>query len=148
MYVRSNSKFIASGNGIFVEGDLAGDRTIKFSSGTYTTNEDRRFAVGIDNTEEEDEDFGSNFRVISYSDEGEYKDTPLSVNRATDYVGINSSKPTSPLHVDGDTMRLSGKRTISSSTEAGEQGEFCWDDNYWYVCVAENMWKRFPLSSW
>lgn len=148
MYVRTTEKFIASNKGIYVEGDPKGDRTIKFSTGTYTTNEDRRFAIGIDGSEETGDDMGSNFRVINYSDNGEYKGTSLAVDRSTNDVGINTSTPTSPLHVDGDTIRLAQKRTISSSNEPGEQGEYCWDDNYWYVCVSQNTWKRFSLESW
>ncbi|WP_265459351.1 hypothetical protein [Enterococcus sp. HY326] len=148
MYVRTTEKFVASNKGIYVEGETGSDRTVKFSSGTHSTNADRRFAVGIDGSEETGNDAGSNFRVINYTDAGEYKSTPLFAERSTSNVGINTSSPTSPLHVEGDTIRLAEKRTIASSTEAGQQGEFCWDDNYWYVCIAENTWKKFPLESW
>lgn len=53
----------------------------------------------------------------------------------------------------GGDLTVKGKlnvkqRTIYSSTEKGTEGEICFDDNYGYVCVAENTWKRFALSSW
>lgn len=39
-------------------------------------------------------------------------------------------------------------KTIVSSTSAGIQGQFCFDNDYAYCCVAENLWKRLPLASW
>lgn len=40
------------------------------------------------------------------------------------------------------------KKTPLSSTATGKIGEICWDENYYYVCVSNNLWKRAPLSSW
>lgn len=48
----------------------------------------------------------------------------------------------------GDTIRITEKRTISSSVSNGYQGELCYDDNYIYVCTATNTWKRLPATSW
>ena len=36
----------------------------------------------------------------------------------------------------------------ASSTSACTAGEHAWDENYTYVCVAANTWKRAALSSW
>ncbi|HZK00049.1 MAG TPA: hypothetical protein VFC79_08580, partial [Tissierellaceae bacterium] len=33
-------------------------------------------------------------------------------------------------------------RTPTSSTSEGVKGETCWDENYFYICVAANTWKR------
>lgn len=148
MYVRTTQKLVASNKGLYVEGETGSDRTVKFSTGTHTTDKDRRVAVGIDGSEEAGNNEGSNFRVINYDDEGKYKNTALTADRASGNLGVNTSSPTSDLHVNGDTIRLSEKRTISSTNAKGEEGEFCWDDNYWYVCVAPNTWKRFALESW
>lgn len=38
--------------------------------------------------------------------------------------------------------------TPASSTAPGKTGELCWDNDYVYVCVAPNSWKRTALSSW
>ena len=31
---------------------------------------------------------------------------------------------------------------------AGTRGDIAWDDSYFYVCTADNTWKRSSLSSW
>lgn len=38
-------------------------------------------------------------------------------------------------------------REISTSTDRGNRGEVVWSDNYMYVCVNENYWKRIRLES-
>lgn len=40
------------------------------------------------------------------------------------------------------------KNPPSSKTAVGEKGEVAWDDNYFYVCVDTNTWKRTAISSW
>lgn len=45
--------------------------------------------------------------------------------------------------------RLSITRAPPSSSSAyGRSGTITWDENYVYVCVGENSWKRTLLSSW
>lgn len=36
----------------------------------------------------------------------------------------------------------------ASASATGQPGEVCWDDEYFYVCVAVDTWKRTPLESW
>lgn len=36
----------------------------------------------------------------------------------------------------------------SGPTAAGEAGQMAFDENFFYVCVALNTWKRAALSSW
>lgn len=63
-------------------------------------------------------------------------------------VGIGTTSPTTLLDINADTMRLRTPRTIATSTDAGSQGEVCYDANYIYVCVAPNTWKRAGLGTW
>lgn len=63
------------------------------------------------------------------------------VTRASNQVVLGNS--------DVDSFRLGGTlRTISSSTETGQIGEFCYDADYLYMCVATDTWKRVALSTW
>ncbi|MCA0871221.1 hypothetical protein LCL97_10305 [Seohaeicola saemankumensis] len=62
--------------------------------------------------------------------------------------GLGTSAPTALLDVAGDTIRLRDKRTVAASNEAGNEGDVCWDDDFIYVCVAANTWKRAALTSW
>jgi hypothetical protein len=55
-----------------------------------------------------------------------------------------SNFPYSNLQVD-DKFILKQERTIASSGSTGIQGEICHDDNYIYVCVGTNSWKRTPI---
>jgi hypothetical protein len=35
-----------------------------------------------------------------------------------------------------------------TSISQGKKGDFAWDENYIYMCVSNNIWKRTLLSSW
>ena len=39
-------------------------------------------------------------------------------------------------------------QTPASASAPGVIGQTCWDDNYIYVCVATNTWKRAAISTW
>lgn len=38
--------------------------------------------------------------------------------------------------------------TPTASTAAGKPGMFSYDDDYLYLCVTNNTWKRVALSTW
>ena len=48
----------------------------------------------------------------------------------------------------GDTMCIGTHRTIDNADDDGVAGEFCFDNNFVYFCVATNTWKRAALLSW
>ena len=70
------------------------------------------------------------------------------VDGANDKVGINTKSPSHILDIDGDTIRLRNQRTIPSSNTFGEAGEICYDQNYIYICIATDTWRRVAISSW
>jgi hypothetical protein len=63
-------------------------------------------------------------------------------------VGIGTLSPTAALDINFDKIRLRTKKTPSSASAAGEQGDICWDDNYMYICIGTDTWKRTTLSTW
>jgi hypothetical protein len=63
-------------------------------------------------------------------------------------VGIGTTSPSSPLDINGDTVRIRTAKTPSSATAAGNQGDFAWDANYLYICTASNTWRRVAHSTW
>jgi hypothetical protein len=36
----------------------------------------------------------------------------------------------------------------ASSSSTGVQGQLAFDDEYFYICVQNNIWKRFLLNTW
>ncbi len=40
------------------------------------------------------------------------------------------------------------KKTISSATSLGLKDSICWDDNFLYICISPNTWRRTALNSW
>ena len=48
----------------------------------------------------------------------------------------------------GKKLILTGARTITNSTDAGTEGEVCWDSNYLYICIGTDAWKRIALTTW
>lgn len=60
---------------------------------------------------------------------------------ATDTLRTNDTLEVATLTLDGGNVP-----TTASST--GVAGTIRYDDNYVYVCIATNTWKRSPLSTW
>ena len=70
------------------------------------------------------------------------------VDGANDKVGINTKDPSQILDINGDTIRLRSQRTIPNANTFGEAGEICYDQNYIYICIATDTWRRVAISSW
>lgn len=45
------------------------------------------------------------------------------------------------------TLRIETSQTILSGGSVGTAGDITWDNNYLYICVATNTWKRVTLNS-
>lgn len=54
---------------------------------------------------------------------------------------ISSSKGDYLLVVQGDTIKIATKRTIKDG-ERGEPGEICWDEDFLYICIAQDKWSK------
>ena len=80
-------------------------------------------------------------------------DTTIQALENTTCLGANTLPNRSNQVVLGDgsvdTVKMGGTaRTPASSTAPGVKGETCWDTNYFYICVATNIWKRIPMEVW
>jgi hypothetical protein len=64
------------------------------------------------------------------------------------FWGFNTESPTALIDINSDILRLRVSKTPTSATDTGNQGDFCWDANYFYICVANDTWKRIALASW
>lgn len=36
----------------------------------------------------------------------------------------------------------------ASSSSSGTAGQIAYDDEYFYVCIAANTWRRTPINDW
>ena len=71
---------------------------------------------------------------------------------------IANSETNTPLiygEFDNGLLKVNGKLLLqknngvpASSTSTGIQGQLAFDDEYFYICVQNNIWKRFALGSW
>lgn len=50
--------------------------------------------------------------------------------------------------LDTEKLTIQSNSAPITSGSTGIEGTVTWDNNYVYVCVATNTWKRSPLSSW
>lgn len=91
---------------------------------------------------------GADFNLIRYDDKGEAIDSAMTVNRKDGNVGIGTNQPDSKLDVNGDSIRIRESKTPASANSPGNQGDMAWDENYIYICVAKDTWKRSELKSW
>jgi len=66
------------------------------------------------------------------------------------YLGANTihigDKTISETNVD-DSMEIKNISVPSSSTSEGNKGDVVFDDNFMYVCVSTNTWKRISLDT-
>jgi hypothetical protein len=63
-------------------------------------------------------------------------------------LGIACTDPQVKLDVNDNSIRIRTAKTPTTSSAPGTQGQIAWDNNYLYVCVTTNGWKRIALSSW
>lgn len=110
----------------------------------------RRWVIRTNDNAEEGSNTGSDLQVIRYSDAGDYMDIPINIDRETGNVTIGGGDTAKSYKLDvrGSAIRIAESYTPESSTASGITGQICWDEDYIYICVATNTWKRMPLSSW
>lgn len=123
-------------------------KPIEFNHDSEGSTEFRRWTLRANSTAESGGDAGTDLQIVRYGDSGNYIDSAMFIKRKTGNIGIGTTSPATKLDINGDSLRVRNKKTINSSNAAGTQGEICWDDNYIYVCVASNTWKRAALGSW
>lgn len=147
--IRTQSSNFNVMNGILrVAGETGSNRDIQFSVAGEDNKTTPRWAVRADSTKEKGGNTGSDLQFVRYGDDGEVVDSPLTMQRSDGNVGIGTDEPDTKLDINGDKLRIREKHTPKSSTEPCSQGQMAWDDQYVYVCVAQDNWKRTELSSW
>ena len=84
-----------------------------------------------------DDEFGSNSFTLTA--ENEFSILTRSM------LGMSNSPA-----IDANTrsIRIRQSFTPSSASDFGQKGEIAWDDNYLYVCVDVDTWKRVSLATW
>lgn len=63
-------------------------------------------------------------------------------------VGLVNVNPTCALDIASDKIRLRTAKTPASASAAGNTGDWCWDSDFIYVCIATNTWKKVPIQTW
>lgn len=74
------------------------------------------------------------------------------IQQLTQMAGVGNrtlnAMPVSRMDINADVLRLRLTKTPASAGASGNEGDICWDDDYVYVCIDGNTWKRSSLSSW
>lgn len=47
-----------------------------------------------------------------------------------------------------DTLGAESPHTPASAAASGARGRISWDNDYIYICIANNTWKRVAISTW
>jgi hypothetical protein len=75
-------------------------------------------------------------------------DTKISRN-AAGVVEINNGTNGTFRDLIVRNLRMSAPTLVPASASAtGSEGQFAWDANYIYICVATNTWKRVAIATW
>lgn len=73
------------------------------------------------------------------------------------FIKADSSNPESleihadkdiQLRPDGYVVIYQGGPAPTTASDSGDQGTIVYDDNYLYICVQDDVWKRAALSTW
>jgi len=75
------------------------------------------------------------------------RDTFIGSGTITNHYGIYQ-QGASKNNVFEGFINIQGSGTPSSASANGNEGDIRWDDDYIYICVAPNTWKRSYLSTW
>ncbi|HWL07935.1 MAG TPA: hypothetical protein VNQ76_06005 [Planctomicrobium sp.] len=62
--------------------------------------------------------------------------------------GFGATAMTATVDINSDKFRLRQAKTPASASDTGNQGDLCWDDEYVYVCIATDTWRRIPHATW
>ena len=46
-----------------------------------------------------------------------------------------------------DTLKFSSPYVPATPTSAGTEGQLAWDENFIYICIADNNWARTNIST-
>jgi hypothetical protein len=61
----------------------------------------------------------------------------------------NRKKSAIPIWIfNSDRIIISDNYTPANATAKGDKGTICIDENFIYVCIARNTWKRVAIASW
>lgn len=73
----------------------------------------------------------------------------LSAKNLSSGVGIiiSENSGTSTIAIDSTIVPTQVPTAPATSSAACSLGQFSWDDNYYYLCTANNTWKRIALTS-
>lgn len=147
--IRTHSSNFNVMSGILrVAGEKGTNRDMQFSAAGEDNETTARWAIRADSSEESGDNTGADLQFVRYADDGEVVDSAITLQRSSGNVGIGTNDPDTKLDVNGDKLRIREKYTPATSTDACSQGQMAWDDEYVYVCVTENKWKRTELTSW
>jgi hypothetical protein len=107
-----------------------------------------RWGIRADGSPESKNNQGTDLQLVRYDDDGQALDSAVSIQRQTGNVGIGTTEPENKLDVNDDRIRIRNKFTPTSSNDPCSEGQMAWDEQYTYVCVSPNEWKRSELSTW
>lgn len=125
-----------------------GNRVLEFAKNGKDNATTPLWSIRANSAEQKGNNSGADLNIVRYSDQGEAVDSALTIKRDDAHVGIGTNDPQAALDVNGDSIRVQQSRTPASANAPGNPGEIAWDENYVYVCVAKDTWKRSALSSW
>ena len=137
--IQTNSTVTGSSNTFFGENALKNNRdgssntALGYQAGSMTSGSSNIF-LGANAGNHSDFQNISNKLIISNSN----TNTPL----------IYGEFDNGLLKVNGKLLLQKNTGVPASSSSTGVQGQLAFDDEYFYICVQNNIWKRFLLNTW
>ena len=127
--------------------DLSGTDAVYFGlpgvDGLYADDTWRLYQVSADDFEIQKKVSGTWTKIAKWS-----YDDGLELIDGSFNVSADGIITAAGLGVTGNTINITGERTISGSSATGTKGDICKDDDYLYICTATDKWDRIALSPW
>ena len=143
-----SSNFTVRSGTLRVTGEEGQNKDVRLQLENDTKTGLNRWAIRGDAAQETGNNTGTDFHIVRFDDDGEAIDSPLFIKRSSGYIGINNVNPERRLDIDDNRIRVRDSYTPPSSDSECLQGDIAWDDEYLYVCIADNKWTRAALSTW
>jgi hypothetical protein len=95
-------------------------------------------------------DLTDNYNLLDSVGNGASTWSDITFDGGTDYTDIdNDNYSHSEVILEAENLDIPVIVHVpETSSSIGIPGQIAYDSNYIYACVAENTWKRSPLTSW
>lgn len=149
--IPETASLVCRGGGLFNGGVQIGNNnatmngTLRYNGNGLQIrhNSFRKVATFEPGTDQEDS-------IVKFSSTGEIESTNIAVvgSENSGLDGVSEIMSSGTLKLSNPSQNINFLATPpTTSISNGEKGDFAWDENFIYICVSDNNWRRAELNT-